>query len=411
MVAISDKAAQAAKPKEKAYRIKDDRGLYLEVRPTGKKSWRIRYSFQGKPGIVTIGEYPLMSVREAHLKRDEIRKKIMEGISPSMPAAEGEPGVVSFKQVADEWVDEQTKNGEHDKKYIDVIKGRLENYIFPEFGDRPIDEIVPLDLLRLAQKIRDFGRSDTSRRVIYICGQVFRYAILLGLVTSDPTYALRGALPPASNGHFASIQDPLKLGRFYLSIDSCTGSATIRAALRFLVLTFPRPGELRFLEWSEVDFDNKLIRLPAEKMKMKRPHLIPLSSQVIAILRAQQEFTGKGIYVFPSPRNYTGTKVMSDAALVVAMRGMGYEQSEVSAHGFRHTASTMLNESGLWSADAIERQLAHVERNKIRGTYNMAEYLDERRLMMQWWADKVDGLVVAALKKQKEDQEKLLMAN
>ena len=393
---ITDSAARNAKPQEKAYRIKDEHGLYLEVRPSGMKSWRLRYYSNGKEGIMTLGEYPLLSCQEARLKRDEIRRKLMDGASPSEIAAPKQAAVPTFEEVAREWLKEQVKNGNHEKKYIDVINGRLKNYTLPEFGDKPINEIAPLDLLRLAQKIRDFGRSDTSRRVHSICGQVFRYAILLGVIDNDPTYALRGALPPVNGGHFASIQDPLTLGRFYIAIDSYTGSATIRAALRFLVLTFPRPGELRHLEWAEIDWKERLIRLPAEKMKMKRPHLVPISEQVLAILEKQKEFTGNGVYVFPSPRNYTGTKPMSDAALVVAMRAMGYEQNEVSAHGFRHTASTMLNGSGLWSADAIERQLAHVEANKIRGTYNMAQYLDERRRMMQWWADKVDALAAEA---------------
>ena len=395
MSGITEFAARGAKPADKAYRIKDEHGLYLEVRPSGMKSWRLRYYFNKKPGIVTLGEYPLITIREARKKRDEIRKKIMEGISPA--AQEEEPAkAMSFREAAEEWLSEQIKNGARDAKYIEVTKGRLNNYILPEFGEKPIADVTPLDLLRLAQKVRDFGHSDTARRLIYICGQVFRYAALLGLVTQDPTYALRGALPPLEGKHFASIQDAATLGRFFMSIDVYTGSATIKAALRFLVLTFPRPRELRYLEWCEVDFDERLIRMPAEKMKMKRPHVVPLADQVFDLLRTQREFTGHGRYVFPSPRCYTATRVMSDAALIAAMRGMGYEQDEVCAHGFRHTASTMLNESRLWTPDAIERQLAHAERNKVRGTYNQAEYLDERRRMMPWWADRVYALAAAA---------------
>lgn len=389
---ITDATAKGAKPQEKAYRIKDEHGLYLEIRPTGKKSWRLRYYTDGKEGIMTLGEYPLMSCKEARQKRDEIRKKLMEGTAPADVATHKKAGTPTFADVAKEWLKQQEKNGNRAKKFFGVTNGRLNTYVLPEFGDKPINEVTSLDLLRLSQKIRDFGLSETSRRVNALCGQIFRYAILLGVVETDPTYALRGSLPPVNKGHFASIQDPAALGRFYFAIGSYTGSATIRAALRFLVLTFPRPGELRHLEWREIDWEEQLIRLPAEKMKMKRPHLVPLASQVVALLEKQREFTGNGIYVFPSPRNYTGTKPMSDAALVVAMRAMGYEQSEVSAHGFRHTASTMLNESGLWSADAIERQLAHVETNKIRGTYNMAQYIEERRRMMQWWADRVEAL-------------------
>ena len=393
---ITDSAARSAKPQAKAYRLKDEHGLYLEIRPSGMKSWRLRCYNNGKEGIVTIGEYPLMSCKEARAKRDEIRKKLMEGAVLSEISAPKKATVPTFADIAREWVKQQEKNGNRAKKFFGVTNGRLNTYVFPEFGDRPINEITPLDLLRLVQKIRDFGMADTARRVNSLCGQIFRYAILLGVIESDPTYALRGSLPPVNSKHFASIQDAATLGRFYNSIGFYTGSETIRAALKYLVLTFPRPKELRFLEWSEIDWGERIIRISAEKMKMRRPHIVPLADQVLALLKKQKEVSGNGIYVFPSPRNFTGTRVMSDAALVVAMRAMGYEQDEVCAHGFRHTASTMLNESGLWSGDAIERQLAHMETNKIRGTYNAAEYIEERRRMMQWWADRVESLAEEA---------------
>ena len=199
--------------------------------------------------------------------------------------------------------------------------------------------------------------------------------------------------------HFSSIQDKSLLGEFYVAIESYTGSEVMKAALRFLVLNFPRPGELRHAEWSEFDFDTKMWSISAEKMKMKRPHVVPLGTHSMALLEALRPLTGHGRYVFPSPRSRAGSVPLSDMALNVAMRAMGYEQAEVSGHGFRHTASTMLNESRLWSPDAIERQLAHVDGNKVRETYNAAEYLDERKLMKQWWEDFVIEQVAAAKKK------------
>lgn len=398
-MALTEFQVKNAKPQGKNYRIKDENGLYLEVRTTGKKVWRMRYWFQSKENILTFGDHPLISLKEARIKRDEARKQLNDGVDPARLRDQKRKSFLeeksyterNFAKYALDWL-EVKKRGQQNEKYLWTIERRLTKYILPAIGNIPFEEVTSKDLLDLSQRLIEADLLETSHRVLSICGQVFRYGIIIGACKNDPTYALKGALPSRSKEHFASIQDKTVLGNFHRSIDSYNGSPTVRTALKFLVLTFPRPTELIHLEWNEIDIEDALWRVPPEKMKMKRPHVVPLAKQTIALLEYIKPFSGTGRYVFPSPRSATGNKPMSENALVVAMRTMGYEKTEVCAHGFRHTASTMLNESQLWSPDAIERQLAHVESNKIRGTYNAAIYLDERRRMMQWWADYIDSL-------------------
>jgi integrase len=239
------------------------------------------------------------------------------------------------------------------------------------------------------------GTIETAHRVHQIIGQIFRYGVATGRATRDPSADLRGALQAVKEKHFASITDTKQLGGLLRAIDSYTGSITVRVALQLQAYVFVRPGELRHAEWSELalESDKKEWRIPAEKMKMKQyVHVVPLSIQAISLFERMKDISGHGRYIFPSARTRSGSRPLSDAALVAALRAMGYSGEEMSAHGFRHTASTLLNESGLWSGDAIERQLAHVDRNRVRAVYNAAEYLPERRRMMQWWADYLDEL-------------------
>lgn len=400
-MALTEIKVKSAKTQDKSYRLKDENGLYLDVRTTGKKVWRMRYWFRSKENILTFGDYPLISLKEARIKRDEARKQLNDGLDPAKLRDQKKQTFLevkkynerNFAKYAFEWL-EVKKRGLHNEKYLWTIERRLTKYILPAIGNMPFEEVTSKDLLDLSQRLIEADLLETSHRVLSICGQIFRYGIIIGACKNDPTYALKGALPSRSKEHFASIQDKTALGNFYRSIDSYGGSPIIRTALKFLVLTFPRPTELIHLEWNEIDAEAALWRVPPEKMKMKRPHVVPLSKQSLALMEYIRPFTGNGRYVFPSPRSATGSKPMSENALVVAMRTMGYEKAEVCAHGFRHTASTMLNESQLWSPDAIERQLAHVESNKIRGTYNAAIYLDERRKMMQWWADYINRLAL-----------------
>lgn len=391
-MALTEAKIKAAIIKEKAYRVADENGLFLEVRPSGSRVWRHRYSFQNRPSIITYGEYPLITIKEARGKRDATRSLIAHGLDPSK-ANDSTASVApkdNFGKIALAWLDLK-KRGNNCEKNKQVTEWRVNKYVIPMLGDRDITDITSADLLEFGQNIQKMGYIETAHRVMSIVRKIFQYAIIKGYVTTDPTFILRGTLTPSNPQKFAHIDNKKKLGQYYASLDCYTGSAIIREALKFTVLTFPRPNEIRKMLWTDLDFDEALWRIPDKKMKMRRPHLVPLSRQALEIIEYIRPLTGHGQYVFPSPRNYTGTKPMSDAALVAGIRSLGYEQSEVTAHGFRHTASTMLNESQLWSPDAIEKQLAHSDEDKSRRTYNAAEYLDERRKMMQWWADSVES--------------------
>lgn len=414
-----------ALPQSAMYRLNDGKGLTLEVLPTGQKFWRWRFKLtpdaqkrlgrKSADSAIRLGEWPMMSLAQAREKRAEGAALAKNGMDPAevfgrSRSSRERPDVKAaekdFEKIASAWHEMQAKDSTSDK-YKKVLSYRLNKYIVPAFKGRPIDEIKPLEVLNACRRIQDEGNVETAHRVMSMISAIFRYGAILGYVANDPTTVLRGTLATAQTNHFSSIQSPEKLGQFYEAITAYTGSEIIKNALRVLVLTFPRPTEIRHMEWSEIDFDARLWRIKAEKMKMKRPHVVPLSTQVLEIIHFMQELTGKGIYVFPSPRSWTGTRPMSDMALVVAMRAMGYGQDEVCAHGFRHTASTMLNESQLFHSDAIERQLAHVEANKVRGTYNFAEYLDERRNIMQWWADMITAKAAECRMKAQKNREEI----
>lgn len=414
-VMLTELQVKNAKPEDKIYRLKDEAGLYLEIRTTGKKVWRMRYWIAGRERILTFGDYPLFSLKEARDRRDIARRIIADGGDPADKWAEERAAVKaaeqkeSFEAVALEWL-AMKRSEKLSEQYKDRTEWRLRKYILPVLGKIPFAEVTAIDVLNMSKGLEALGLLDTEGRMVNICSQIFRYGIIWQKRVDDPTYSLRGALATPARKHFASIKDKEVLGEFYYGIESYKGSPIMKAALRFLVLNFQRPKEIRLAEWSEFDFSTNLWRIAAEKMKMKRDHVVPLGSYSLALLKALRPQTGSGRYVFPSPRSYTGSRPMCNTALNVAMRIMGYEQTDVSAHGFRHTASTMLNESGLWSPDAIERQLAHVDGNKVRETYNAAEYLEERKRMKQWWEDFVIGEAEAARKraekKKKEREQK-----
>ncbi len=275
------------------------------------------------------------------------------------------------------------------KSHAGKIIRRFELYVFPWIGPKEITSISAKEMLEVLQRVEEKGIIETAHRIQQSCCRVFRYAIATGRAERDPTGNLRGALPPANTKHMASIIDPKEIGGLLRAIDGYNGSIVTRCALRLAPLVFVRPGELRHAEWTEVDFDAKEWRIPAEKMKSRLQHIVPLSNQSVAVLEEILPLTGKGKFVFPSPR--TGNRPMSDNAVLAALRRMGYENHEMSGHGFRSIASTLLNEQG-WNRDAIERQLAHTEKNSVRASYNFAEYLPERRKMMQSWADYLDSL-------------------
>lgn len=391
---LTEATIRAAEIKKKAYRMKDTDGLFVEVRPSGKKVFRVRYWYHQRDSLVTIGEYPLFKLKDARDKRDEIRRLIANDIDPAALRAyevtANERRLPTFGEVAAEWL-AQKKAGSRSEKMKYILEMRLKKYILPLLSDLTPDEITaPMILNGIIRPIEETGCLDTAHRVLGICGQVFRYGVATGRASRDPSGDLRGALRPSPERHLASITDKNKLGALLRAIHGYDGSVVVKNAMIILSLTFVRPGELRHAEWVEINIGESEWRIPAEKMKMKRPHIVPLATQAVDVIQTMQRLTGHGRYVFPSARTTSGSRPMSDMAMLAALRGMGYSKEEMTAHGFRHTASTLLNESGLWSPDAIERQLAHIDRNKIRAVYNYAEYLPERRKMMQWWADSLD---------------------
>ncbi|MEO5348352.1 MAG: integrase arm-type DNA-binding domain-containing protein [Magnetococcus sp. YQC-3] len=390
---MTDTAIKQAKPKEKPYRMFDADGLYLEVAPNGGKWWRFKFRFGGKEKRLSVGVYPDVSLKQARERRDEARRLLAEGIDPgehrkiakAMTASRTED---SFEAVAREWFAKFSPRWA--ESHASKVMRRLELDVFPWIGGRPVNEITSKELLAVLRRIEDRGTLETAHKARQNCGQVFRYAIATGRAENDPSVALRGALPPLAGKNFPTITDPKGIGELLRAIDGYSGSYVSRAALRLAPLVFVRPGELRQAEWAEVDLDAATWIIPAEKMKAREKHVVPLSIQAVAILRELHPLTGHmGKYVFPGERS--ADRPMSENTVLAALRRLGYEQGMMTGHGFRAMASTILNEQG-FNKDWIERQLAHGERNAIRAAYNHAEHLPERRKMMQHWADYLDQL-------------------
>ena len=361
----------------------------------GAKYWRLAYRFAGKQKTLALGVYPEVSLSDARERREAARKVLANGADPSAVRKAQKAAVValaenSFELVAREWLSKFSKNWK--ESHTRTISVRLVNDVFPWLGVRPIGEINAPELLTVLRRIEHRGALDAAHRVSAICGQVFRYAIATGRAERDPSADLKGSLPPHKGKHLAAITDPVKIGKLMRDIEGYRGSFVVRCALRVAPMVFLRPIELSRAEWAEIDLDKAEWRIPADKMKMKALHIIPLSTQTVAILRELHPLTGTGQYLFPNVR--TSTLPMAGNTILAAIRSMGYTSTEMTAHGFRHMASTLLNEQG-FNADAIERQLAH-RASGVRATYNAAEYLPERRRMMQHWADYLGGLAAGA---------------
>ncbi len=382
---LTDASIKNAKPKEKAYKLTDGEGMFLLLNPNGSRWWRFNYRIGGKHKQISFGVYPEVTLKEAREKRDEARKMLRDGIDPSQAKKAqkaSDSGANSFETIAREWFAKFSPTWT--PSHGDRILRRLERDIFPWIGKRPISEIKAPELLTVLRRIEERGAVETAHRASQNCGQVFRYAVATGRAERDPTGDLRGSIPPTKQKHHASIIDPREIGALLRAIDAYEGGLIVRCALRLAPLVFVRPGELRTAQWREINWDKSEWVIPAERMKMREKHIVPLSRQSLEILRELQPLTGDGKYLFPSPR--TSDRPMSDNAILSALRRMGYTGDQMTGHGFRSMASTLLNEQG-WHRDAIERQLAHAERNKIRAAYNYAEHMPERRRMMQSWAD------------------------
>lgn len=391
-MALTDTAIRKAKPREdgKARKLFDGGGLFLLVKPNGARYWRLKYRFHGKEKLLALGVYPDVSLKSARDKRDDARKQIAAGIDPS-EARKAEKAARSsensFEAIAREWWSKHKPNWS--ESHSSRIMLRLENDVFPWIGSKPIQDITPPELLTVLRRIENRGALETAHRIHQSCGQIFRYAIATLRAERDTAADLKGALPPTNQKHHASITDPKKIGELLRAIDCYQGQFITRCALQFAPLVFVRPGELRHAESSEIDLDKAEWRIPAEKMKMKTVHIVPLSTQAVAILNEIKPLTGHSKYVFPSVR--TLKRPMSENTVTAALRRLGYASGEMTGHGFRSMASTILNEQG-WHRDAIERQLAHMERDSVRAAYNYAEHLPERIKMMQAWSDYLYGL-------------------
>lgn len=387
---LTDTKVRQAKPGPTPQRLSDGDGLYLLVQPTGGKWWRFDYSHQGRRKTLSFGTFPEVSLALARERRMEARKKVAAGIDPSRERQEAREAAVqalTFGEVADEWLDRQ----KHVLAATTFEKATwmLKTLVGPWLGKRPIREIEPPELLTVLRRIEVRGKHETAHRTKQRCGQVFRYAIATGRAHRDPSADLRDALTPVRSEHRAAVTDPAQVGKLLNAIDAFDGTFVVRSALQLAPLVFVRPGELRRAEWSEINLDAAEWRIPAERMKMREAHIVPLATQALEILRELKPLSGHSRYVFPSIR--TITRPMSDGTINAALRRLGYDSDQHVGHGFRAMASTLLNEMG-WPPDVIERQLAHAPRNKVRAAYNRAQHLAERRKMMQAWGEFLEAL-------------------
>jgi integrase len=388
-MALSDVKVRNAKPKAKPYKISDGDGLFLLITPSDSKYWRLKYFFAGKEKLLALGVYPDVGLLDARQRRDAAHKTLADGIDPGEAKKEAKRLAVlksenAFETVAREWYEQ--RQHQWVAGYSSKMLARLESHIFPKIGQRPITAITAPEILAMLRVIENRGTLETAQIIMQMCGQIFMYAIATGRAERNPVPDLRGALKTPVVKHHPHLK-AVELPEFLKKLEAYHGNLITKLALRFLLLTFVRTTELRAAEWPEIDWDKAEWRIPAERMKMRDPHIVPLSSQAVAVLRELQKHTGNRQYLFPNQQHLL--TFMSANTMIYALYRMGYH-SRATGHGFRATASTILNENG-FAPDVIERQLAHSERNHVRAAYNHAQYLTERRKMMQWWADYLGG--------------------
>ena len=391
MQKLTATAVTQAKPKPKPYSLSDGGGMYLLVNATAKY-WRYDYRFAGKRKTLALGVYPATSLKQAREKHQRARENLANGIDPSAhkkatSAATHAALANSFELLAIEWSKTRSKKSESTEKRQNAL---LEKDLLPHLGNRPIADIKAPELLKTLRKIESRGAIETAHRAKRLAGQIFRYAVATGRAEQDPSVDLKDALTQPTRTHFNSITEPAEVGPLIAAINNYQATPTVMSALRLSPLLFCRPGELRHLEWSEVNFAETRIELPAAKMKIKEPHIIPLASQAIAILEELQPITGRGKYVFPSARG--ASRPLSENGVRTALRTLGYTNDQISPHGFRAMARTILDEILNFPVDWIEHQLAHAVKDANGRAYNRTKHLPQRRTMMQTWADYLDGL-------------------
>lgn len=394
---LSDIQVRNAKPAPKDAKLFDGGGLFLLVTPSGGKLWQFKYRFKGKEKKLSFGAYPALSLADARQRREDAKKLLVNDVDPgemkkSLKQAKVALEENSFEIVAREW---HTKfSSQWTPGHAVTIMSRLERDVFPWLGAKPVDEIKPVELLAVLRRIEDRGALETAHRVWTIAGQVLRYAVATGRAERDAAADLRGALPPTQERHHAVITDPKEVAELLRAIDGFQGTFHVKCALKLSPMLFVRPGELRQMEWEEIDFEEERWNLPAEKMKMKQAHIVPLCKQAVAILKELQPLTGKGRYVFPCHRS--PLRPMTNNAINAALRRMGYTSDDQTGHGFRAMARTILDEVLQVRPDFIEHQLAHAVKDPNGRAYNRTAHLVERKKMMQIWADYLDELKAGA---------------
>ena len=388
---LTPSAVANAKPKAEPYRMPDGRGMFLLVQPNGSRWWRMEYRRPGthKKNMLSLGVYPDVSLKQARERREAARKLIADGIDPGdKRKAEATAVADTFEAVAREWFAKYSPQWAQDHASRNIR--RLERDVFPWIGSKPLASVTAVDILAVLERIDARGARETAHRARTNIGQVIRFGIATGRATFDPTVALRGAIPPATERNHAAVTDPDKVGELLRAIDGYSGHFPTRCALQLAPMFFVRPGELRQAEWAEFDLDGGQWNLPAHKMKMRQPHIVPLATQAVAILRTLYPLTGNGRYVFPGGRS--AKRPMSNNATNAALRRMGFDKDTMTTHGFRAMARTILDEHLGFRPDYIEHQLAHAVRDPNGRAYNRTAHLPERRKMMQAWADYLDGL-------------------
>ena len=387
---LTDARCRSARPGPKLQKLTDGGGLQLWLQPTGGRLWRFAYRFAGKQKLLALGVYPVTSVARARQARDDARRLLADGFDPAVEKkrqADARARAPTFRGIADEYVAKLRRENRSEATMAKIEW--LLGFANAGFGDDPVGEITVPAILKVLQALEARGRYESARRLRSTIGSVFRYAIATARAETDPTYALRGALTQAKPTPRAAVTEPRKFGGLLRAIDAFDGQPGTRIALQLLALLFPRPGELRLAQWPEFDLDRAVWSIPAPRMKTRRPHRMPLPRQAIELLGTLRPLSS-GDFLFAGVRS--PSRPISDGTLNAALRRLGYAKDEATGHGFRATASSLLNESGKWHPDAIERQLAHIEGNGVRAAYARGEHWDERVSMMQWWADYLDQL-------------------
>ena len=390
---LTDTAIRNAKPADKPYKVTDSQGLYLLVNPRGSKLWRIKYRIDGVERKLSLGAYPEITLAEARAARDAARRQLAHAIDPNVAKRQAriEASIRasnSFASVAEELIEKKAREGlaeptlEKMRWFVKLMGA--------DFGKRPVTDITPQELLHELQKHERRGRLETANLLRAFASRVFRFAVATARAERDPAQLLIGALTTPRVKHFAAIIDPNEFGALLRAIEDYQGDPAVMYALKLTPHVFQRPGELRQMEWAEVNFDKAVWTIPVTKMKMRQPHSVPLSRQALAILQAMRSLSGSGRYVFPSIR--TRARPISENTINAALRRMGYSKEQMTAHGFRTSASSLLNESGKWNPDAIERALAHMVAGSVRRIYNQSAYWAERVELAQWWSDYMDEL-------------------